>query len=484
MRKPLVDYFNYIYPLGMNSDYFDYLPEPFNSQRDAMLEKSNEIFFSDRPDEQKKLEIAELHNEQRILEQTAMDSLGGYKGLEKHYYQAKKEIKFRKQKKKFLKSSDNIGIQPRVAKHHPESNLITTVLVERGQLEQLFSEKINDFTGPFEAELDRVFDRFIKSANELNSLHSNPVLNSEIERLTEAFNQKKQELSSTKERIEKLSRRKNKNAKTQHIVPDLESVSVSCRSRCSCGRVEVAMGPRITLERDKRFNINFDLDLDLNLNPSNTNPKREIEISASARKGRVEMGVEAHISKMGIEPGYNAQLHGFSGFSGGLKVKSKSLTQLLHPVTAVDNGQLFVGRTIKRGRLGTNLRLAILPVEKFKNSASDRVNDDQTYSCSFPLDEAREESTEEKNVDIEKKEAPTFVEGRSCQQTSQLAMSTLPLHMPYNRTPSLIFEWLPFAVLLGFRFILYLFELFDKFKNRNKNVRKCSFGYGDRYWDA
>ena len=413
-----------------------------------------------------------------------MDSLGGYKKLEEHYYKVKKEIKFRKQKKKFLKSSDNIGIQPRVAKQHPHSDLITVVLVERGQLEQLLSQMVGDFTLPFEAKLDGVFDRFIKSANELNSLHSNPVLNSEIERLTEAFNQKKQELSSTKERIKELSRRKDKNAKTQHIVPDLESVSVSCKSRSSCGRVDIAMGPRITLERDKRFNINFDLDLDLNLNQSNTNPKREIEFSASARKGRVEIGVEAHISKMGIEPGYNAQLHGFSGFNGGLKVKSKSLTQLLHPVTAVDNGQLFAGRTIKRGRLGTNLRLAILPVEKLKNSASDRVNDDQIYSCSFPLDEAREESTEEKNVDIEKKETPAFVEGKSCQQTSQLAMSTLPLHMPYNRTPSLIFEWLPFAVLLGFRFIVYLFELFDKFKNRNKNVRKCNFGSGYRDWDA
>ena len=352
--------------------------------------------------------------------------------------------------------------------------IIAEVLLSRGQVERLCLEPIGGFTQEMETRLDQTFNQFLEPSSQLSSNTPFSALTAEVEPLTDLVNQKKQETTSYKDRLTAFYRDKQ-------TTPS-ENLKISCKAHCSCGPAKVALSPTIQLERGVPFSrSSINLGLDITFNQSNTNRESEVEFSLSANKEHLEMGVKSSFSKTGFDHGYTAQVHDSNNLSVSLQVQNSSFQGLLHPLTVVDNGRLFFGCTLKRSRLGSNIRFPVLPFEEMKNFVS--FDCDQTDSDSdslpsksqdklefvsrqkeseadFSLAEVQQESTERENLDIEKKEVPTFVEKRDSKQAYQVAMSTFPPQLSSVRTTPTIPEWSIFAVLLGLRVLVYIFELF------------------------
>ena len=141
------------------------------------------------------------------------------------------------------------------------------------------------------------------------------------------------------------------------------------------------------------------LNLDVTFAHANTNQKSGVELSLSAQKGRCEVIVESNCSKTGLQHGYTAQIYGFTSLSAGVQARHKSFKKVLHPLTTLNNGRLFFGGTLKRNRLGTNVRFGILPVEKLKNFVSSNVNESRLDSGSPYFKEQDEVDLSSKGVD-------------------------------------------------------------------------------------
>ena len=347
--------------------------------------------------------------------------------------------------------------------------IIAEVLLSRGQVERLCLEPIGGFTQEMETRLDQTFNQFLEPSSQLSSNTPLSASTAEVEPLTDLVNQKKQETTSYKDRLTAFYRDKQ-------TTPS-ENLKISCKAHCSCGPAKVALSPTIQLERGVPFSrSSINLGLDITFNQSNTNRESEVEFSLSANKEHFEMGVESSFSKTGFDHGYTAQVHDSNNLSVSLQVRNHSFKQLVHPLTVVDNGRLFFGCTLKRSRLGSNIRFPVLPFEGMKNFVSfDSDSDSLPFKsqdklefvfrqkeseADFSLAEVQQESTERENLDTEKKEVPTFVEKRDSKQAYQVAMSTFPPQLSSVRTTPTIPEWSIFAVLLGLRVLVYIFELF------------------------
>ena len=489
-----------------NDPCLNHLPAPFGGRvtdlddQIATIEWSAEI-----PPEQKQLDVSRLKEQMRDVKRRAIIELGGYAKIKQTYLQVKKDSRLRRRNNKIVKNSDAIGINPSVAKKATDSNVIANVLLTRGEVEKLCSEPIGGFTPPLESRLDECFQNFVESSNKLNVTTPNTTLTAEIERVTQMFNQKKEELSSYKEDLAVLyGQKQKKNAKCQKISA-LEGVEVSCKTYCSCGPVKIALGPVINLEKGVPFNkSNINLGLDVNFDQFNIERESGIEVSLAAKQGRCEVGIESNLSKTGFEHSCTAKIHGFSNFSGNLRVPSKSFKQMLHPMNVVNHGELFVGCRLKRGRLVGNSRFGVLPVEKLKNIILSDVDgsvfdsgpfcfEEQDQSdlsskernqpedlelvfkqghveTTFSLAEVQQESNQQEELDNEEEQVSALVEGTNVRQPSQIAMSILPPQPSSFYRTSTSYEWLFPAVLLGFRFVSYIWELFCKFKNRDKGL--------------
>ena len=475
-------------------DCFNRLPEPFETRENNLYSQIAEIYESENmPREQKNVEVAQLRDEIRAVKVEAMNSVGGFEEFRKYQLKVKKDKRVRRRNKELVKKSEDIGINPSVAKKSPNLNVITQTLTTRGQVEELCSQPVGAFTEPLEKKLDQVFKEFVEASSQLDATNTNETLTAEIERVTQMFDQKKQELSSSKEALAAFYGRKQKKSARRHRVSDLESVEVSCKAHCSCKSVDVALGPVIHFERGvPSLGLGFDIDF-------NTKRENGVAISVSANQGRCEVGIESDFSTSGLEYSCAAKIHGFSNLSAGIRVPSKSFKQMLHPTNLVNNGQLFFGGRLKRGPLAGNVRFGVLPVEKFKDVFSYGINENRLESSSihfeesnkvdlyseeadqdlelvfkqeevettFSIAEVKEEAAEHQE-DLQHESIESSVEG-NCIKQAYMVASPVPAHfIPPNR--GLDFPQYAIGALLFSWFVIYIFELFDKFKNRNKDL--------------
>ena len=413
----------------------------------------------------------------------------------------KKEIEYKKEfgrkvaenttrriKEPQVEGCETMGIPFSQAMESEKFRTISEMLFSKRALEEKCLVSNEDFSSEVNAEVTKELLRFNKKADELLSGTSFSGLKEHVEGVKKAVKAKQHEAGFG-----------------QH--EQTSNLQVACKARCSCGPVQVALGPTINLEKGVPFSrSNINLGLDIHFNQSNSNQKSGVEVSLSATEGAIEMGVESNFSSAGIEYGYTAQVHGFSNFSAGLSVRSKSFASLCYPMTAVNNGQLFCGRTIKHSGLGTNVQFGVLPVEKLRNFGNSSVNENRFDSgfpsfneqnrvdckakedahlvfkqdgseIAFPLAEVQQESNEQEDLNFEKKEVPNFVKARNSRQASQIAISTPPPQPPQRPRPyvhgsSTFIEWLLLAVgtVLGFGFLVYIWELFCKPDDKNKDL--------------
>ena len=385
-----------------------------------------------------------------------------------------------------IEGCESMGIPFSQAMESEHFRAIVDMLFSKRFLEEKCLVSNEDFSSEVNDEVAEQLLRFTKSADELLSGTSFSGLKEHVDGVKKAVKAKQHEAGFG-----------------QH--EQTSNLKASCKARCSCGPVQVALGPTINLEKGVPFSrSNINLSLDINFNQSNSNQKSGVEVSLSASEGNIEMGVESNFSSAGMEYGYTAQVHGFSNFSAGLSVRSKSIASLSYPVTAVNNGQLFCGGSLKHNGLGTNVRFGVLPVEKLKNFGNSSVNEnrfDSDFSnfkeqnrvdckakedahlvfkqdgseIAFPLAEVQQESNEQEDLNFEKKEVPNFVKARNSRKTSQIAMSTpppQPPQRPYVHGSSTFIEWLLLAVgaMIGFGFLFYIWELFCKPDDKNKDL--------------
>ena len=292
--------------------------------------------------------------------------------------------------------------------------------------------------------------------------------------------------------------RKSREVETTHVVPDLENmtpeVTISCKTYCSCGRVEVGLGPVISLKKESNPSIH--LGVNVNFNQFNTNRKGEVEFSASARGGKCEVGVESNLSQNGMKHGYTTKICGPGGLNAGVQVRSNDFKQLLDPATFVENGQLFAGRTLKSGRMEGSARFSTLPVKKLKewiNSDSGQTGSNQNgmefvleSQVDFSFNEVqsgehyedeKKKETEKESIEqqetaetVENREIATFAETRALRQANQVELLTPPVSPPRGcrgcvSTSSPFFNYLAIGLLFAGGAAL-VFKLVNKFKTR------------------
>ncbi|MGH3053603.1 MAG: hypothetical protein ACRDL7_01330 [Gaiellaceae bacterium] len=221
----------------------------------------------------------------------------------------------------------------------------------------------------------------------------------------------------------------------------------------------------------------------------------------SASKGRCEIGVESNISKTGLEHSCTAKIYGFTNFSAGVRVPSKSFKEMLHPLNVVNNGHFFVGCRLKRGPLIGNARSGVLPVEKLKNVVSLGVDETEFRSSSLYFEEQDQVGLSSKEIDqaqhlelvfkqegvetrfavadvkteadeqeegLEHESRKTTDEGTHVGQGYMVA-APIPAHLvPSNR--GLDFFYYGVGKILFLQLILSIWELFSKFKTRDKDL--------------
>ena len=268
--------------------------------------------------------------------------------------------------------------------------------------------------------------------------------------------------------------------------------TVSCTAYKAWGPIRVALSPQIHLGGESKPSIH--LGLDVNFNQFNTNRKGGVEISASARKGGCEVGVESNLSKNGMKHGYTAKFDRPSGLNAGVQVQSNNFKQMLHPTTLVENGQLFAGRTLKRGHLKGSVRFSTLPIKNLKEWVSSDFG--QTGSnqngiefvlesqVDFSLNEVQsgehhedenKKETEKESIEqqeiaetVENREIATFAETKTSRQANQVELFTPPVSPPRGCVPtsSPFFNYLAIG-LLFWGGAAAVFKLVNKFKTKD-----------------
>ena len=351
------------------SKYFDHLPHPFNAERQVILDKHNTSILSDPAHLQRDKLAGQLVEINRKFER----AVGGIEKVKDYYNKVEKENQLLEQRIEQVKNSNEIGISPFVAATSPHFNLIADALSTKQELESRCLAPIESFTSAIEERFDEMFHRFVDYSSELNA---NPVLTEEVARLTDLVTQKKQQIDAYKQEQEQeqqsFTRQERQEAERQHSIADADleglNLTLGCKASFSRGPVKIGLGPIITLGQGVSPGLGFSLDLDIG--QSNTNSTSGVDLSLLTNKGSFEAGVESNFSSSGVEYGLTAQINNLGSLSGGLSVKSKSLAKLVEPATAIENGQVFVGRTVKRGYLRGKSRFGILPVKKLKNFVS------------------------------------------------------------------------------------------------------------------
>ena len=487
------------------------LPEPFESKRAAIRNKmhrlAQEPATQERDQALERLRKKESKIEKQGCGRLFLDRLDQMVANlppedEPWLDQAKEEQ---------LRDSHQLGIDPAEASQSDYWVEIADALYQKELLEKLFSKPAKKFSKGTTKKLNEGLRDFRDFVSRFDHHFSNSTLDAQVARLTDLVNQKKQEIASyRREQSSSVLQeegasysQENQPSERHHVVSDLENVRVGCKAQYTSNQVQVSVGPTLSWGGNKS-SIQFGIDV--NFNPSSTHRGCRAEVSVSGRKGHVEVGAESSISNSGIEHSCTAQMHTFSNFSAGLRVPSKSFKQMLHPVTAVDNGQLFFGGTLKRGRLKTNVRLGVLPVKKLKNFISSDADESRFESSPFYFEERDEAdlSSKQPNQDLElvfkQDKLETTSSLREVQQDSNEQQETLEqekrettnernhtqqAYMVAPEVPAQLtsasrglgssyyfFEWFPLSVLLGLRFLIYIFELFDKFINKDKNKDK------------
>ena len=491
--------------------YCTKLPQPFRKERKALRDELWAVISSEAPQEEKDLQYERINKEIKAVDDRALVAMGGFEEVEKHFRQVDDKGKLRRYIKKEIKNSESIGIDPSVAITRQDSKLIADVLFSKRQVEKFFPEPIAGFTSETESRFEQNFDRFLELSSQLSSNTPNATLTAEITRLEETFHQKKQEVSSYNEQLSEFYSRFQ-----THSSKKLE---VSCKAHCSIGPVEVGFGPLIKVERGVPFSkSSIGFNLDFNFDHSNTNRESGIEVLLAANKGSLEAGVGSNFSNSGTEYALTGQINHLDSFTGGLQLKSKSLKELLHPVTAVKNTRAFFGWTLKRGSSKSRIRGSFSPFDEIENFVGFECNQTDFNSNSLKsndqnqiesllrqaesevnlslnevqsagqqdnleneegtslADFEKEFSEQSENLEISKqenKEITSFAEANAFRRANQVAMSIPPASLPPGSVGT-IGTSQPFSNflavgLLALGGVVGFFTLVYKFKNRNND---------------